>query len=78
MIKAANLCTAFFRTATEGSNLQRATGLKAPLSRALDEPPHASYETVELRTLLKQYVDFRRRPIIPVLEGNRGFTALSS
>jgi hypothetical protein len=68
----------FLPDGNQGSNLQRATGLKAPLSRALGEPPHASYETAELRTLLKQHVDFRRRPIIPVLEGNRGFTALSS
>jgi hypothetical protein len=36
MIKAANLCMAFFLT--WGSNLQRTIGLKAPLPRALGEP----------------------------------------
>jgi hypothetical protein len=71
MIKAANLCTAFFPTGTGGSNLQRTIGRKAPLPRALGEPAHDSfhttwtslYETAPLRTLLKQYVDFTRRPI---------------
>src|ERR1700730_11406254 len=38
MIKAANLCMAFFPTGTGGSNLQRTVGLKDPLPRALGEP----------------------------------------
>jgi predicted secreted Zn-dependent protease len=41
MIKAANLCTAFFLTGTGGSNLQRTIGRKAPLPRALGGPAHA-------------------------------------
>src|ERR1700720_4894985 len=44
MIKAANLCTAFFPMGTGGSNLQRTIGLKAPLPRALGEPALFPYE----------------------------------
>jgi hypothetical protein len=43
MIKAANLCTAFFPTGTGGSNLQRTSSQKDPLPRAVGVPallPH--------------------------------------
>jgi hypothetical protein len=56
-------------TGTGGSTLQRTIGLNAPPPWALGKPAHASFHMswtslyAPLRTLLKKYVDFKRRPI---------------
>ena len=70
----------FLPMGTGGSTLQRTIGLNAPPPWALGKPAHASfhmswtslYEIAPLRTLLKKYVDFKRRPItFPCSNENR-------